>query len=60
MIDKTELPDLEHLVQTEEERQSPPVVSPVKKPFVEPQLSIPINVLEATTFFQAVGTGTIP
>ena len=60
MIDKTELPDLEHLVQTEEEQQSAPVVSPVKKPFVEPQLSIPINVLEATTFFQAVGTGTIP
>ena len=59
LIDKTELPDLEHLVQTEE-HQSQPDVSPVRKPFVEPQVSFPIDVLEATTFFQAVGTGTIP
>lgn len=59
MIDKTELPNPEHLVKTEE-CQNPPVVAPVKKPFVEPQVSFPVDVLEATTFFQAVGTGTIP
>ena len=28
-----------------------------KKPFVEPVVSSPIDVLEATTFFQAVATG---
>jgi len=59
LIDRTELPDSEHLVQTEE-RQNLPVVSTARKPFVEPQVSSPVDVLEATTFFQAVGTGTIP
>ncbi|HUE82272.1 MAG TPA: hypothetical protein VMM84_09165 [Pyrinomonadaceae bacterium] len=28
-----------------------------KKTFVEPELSVPVDVLEATTFFQAVDTG---
>jgi hypothetical protein len=32
------------------------VVSP-KKPFIEPELSTPIDVLEATTFFQAATSG---
>jgi hypothetical protein len=30
-----------------------------KRPFVEPSISQPIDVLEATTFFQAGGTGGI-
>ena len=28
-----------------------------KKPFVEPQISQPVDVLEATTFFQVVDSG---
>ncbi|MGA8810080.1 MAG: hypothetical protein WB973_19600 [Thermoanaerobaculia bacterium] len=28
-----------------------------KKPFVTPQISSPVDVLEATTFFQAVESG---
>ncbi len=29
-----------------------------KKPFIEPAISTPIDVLAATAFFQAVGSGT--
>lgn len=34
--------------------QNEPIVSPSaeKKPFVEPVVSVPVDVLEATTFFQ--------
>lgn len=28
-----------------------------KRKFIEPQISQPVDVLEATTFFQAVGSG---
>jgi len=28
-----------------------------KKPFVEPEISVPVDVLEVTTFQQAVATG---
>jgi len=28
-----------------------------KKPFVEPAISVPVDVLEATTFFQASSSG---
>ncbi|MEP6569211.1 MAG: hypothetical protein ABJC10_05495 [Acidobacteriota bacterium] len=31
--------------------------SAVRKPFVEPEISQPVDVLEATTFFQAVDSG---
>lgn len=30
-----------------------PQPAPDKKPFVEPVVSVPVDVLEATTFFQA-------
>jgi hypothetical protein len=30
---------------------------PNKKKFVEPEMSLPVDVLEATTFFQAVDSG---
>jgi hypothetical protein len=30
---------------------------PSKLPFVEPEISQPVDVLEATTFFQAVDSG---
>ena len=29
----------------------------IKKPFVEPEVSAPVDVLEATTFFQAASSG---
>jgi hypothetical protein len=41
----------------------PPPASPVKRTFVEPAISHPVDVLEATSFFQAVdsgGTGLLP
>lgn len=31
--------------------------SEIKKPFVEPAISVPVDVLEATTFFQAATSG---
>ena len=31
--------------------------STIKKPFVEPTISVPVDVLEATTFFQAATSG---
>jgi hypothetical protein len=37
-----------------------PVVEPgpaVKKKFIEPEISVPVDVLEATTFFQTVSSG---
>jgi hypothetical protein len=33
------------------------VVATAKKKFVEPELSNPVDVLEATTFFQAASSG---
>ena len=33
--------------------------SEVKKVFVEPTISVPVDVLEATTFFQSATSGTI-
>ena len=32
-------------------------VAPGKKPFIEPELSAAVDVLEATTFFQAATSG---
>ena len=40
---------LEQLERTEEAVTQP---SPDKKPFVEPVVSVPVDVLEATSFFQ--------
>ena len=37
-------------------REAPQAPS-AKKPFVEPEISQPVNVLEATTFFQSVDSG---
>jgi len=31
--------------------------SEIKKAFVEPTISVPVDVLEATTFFQAASSG---
>lgn len=32
----------------------------IRRPFVEPEVSFPINVLEATTFFQGTDSGAAP
>jgi hypothetical protein len=32
----------------------------LKKPFVEPEVSFPVDVLEATTFFQVADSGATP
>jgi hypothetical protein len=32
----------------------------LKKPFVEPEVSFPVDVLEATTFFQEADSGVTP
>lgn len=34
-------------------------VTPSKKKFVPPVISVPVDVLEATTFFQAVDSGVV-
>ena len=31
-----------------------------RKTFIEPEISVPVDVLEATTFLQAVDSGAIP
>lgn len=38
---------------SEHSEQAVPQPVPEKKPFVEPLISVPVDVLEATTFFQA-------
>jgi hypothetical protein len=48
--------------ETPESAAPPPVdaaanAAPARKPFVEPKISSPVDVLEATTFFQAVDSG---
>ena len=41
---------------TNPEKETPAAVA-AKKPFVEPAISQPVDVLEATTFFQVVDSG---
>ena len=47
------------LAATTSEDQSDPtaVVKPAKKKFVKPDISVPVDVLEATTFFQQTDSG---
>ena len=33
---------------------------PAKKKFVPPEISVPVDVLEATTFFQSTTSGSLP
>ncbi|HEX7828037.1 MAG TPA: hypothetical protein VF787_00195, partial [Thermoanaerobaculia bacterium] len=47
MVDRTEIKTTEAVAQQVTE----------KKPFVAPQISAPVDVLEATTFFQSVESG---
>jgi hypothetical protein len=50
MIDRIELRDAEPVAKQKQEPAA-------KKPFVVPTISVPVDVLEATTFFQAVESG---
>jgi hypothetical protein len=34
--------------------------TPAKKKFIAPEISVPVDVLEATTFFQAAASGALP
>ena len=34
--------------------------APAKKKFVTPEIAVPVDVLEATTFFQVPASGTTP
>ena len=43
-----------------EGQEDVPAAAGQKKPFVEPEVSFPIDVLEATTFFVGVDSGTVP
>ena len=55
MIEKTEILSPPQLSEIEKQEVAPAA----RKPFVEPEVSFPIDVLEATTFFVAVDSGII-
>ena len=42
---------------TNPQNETPAAAAAAKKPFVEPAISQPVDVLEATTFFQVVDSG---
>ncbi len=48
---------LEGQTQAKDAKGDAPLVSEGKKKFVEPEISQPVDVLEATTFFQTVDSG---
>ena len=43
----------EQFTEQQERSEQPPLPVTEKKPFVEPVVSVPVDVLEAPTFFQA-------
>lgn len=57
-MDNTDLKK-EALITSEGESDSPDAAKPAKKKFVIPEISEPVDVLEATTFFQTTTSGTI-
>lgn len=50
MVDRVEFPDADAAAPRVSEATA-------KKPFVAPRISVPVDVLEATTFFQSVESG---
>jgi hypothetical protein len=46
-------PSSEQFTEQQERNEQPPMPVTEKKQFVEPIVSVPVDVLEATTFFQA-------
>lgn len=58
MSNKTEILNAEQLTEVTGPEESPvPVTGESKKKFTEPEVSFPIDVLEATTFFQGTDSG---
>lgn len=58
MTNKTEGTNVQELFDSKEREPGSSETSDVgKKKFVEPELSVPVSVLEATTFFQGTTTG---
>lgn len=58
LTDKTEMISPPQLSEREGQEAVPAATGP-KKPFVEPEVSFPIDVLEATTFFVGVDSGVV-
>ena len=56
MIEKTEILNSPQLSDAEGQ-EAVPSTPAARKPFVEPEVSFPIDVLEATTFFQVTDSG---
>jgi hypothetical protein len=50
MVDRNELENIDATAPAAAETSE-------KKPFVAPKISVPVDVLEATTFFQSVESG---
>ena len=59
MIEKTEILGPSKLAEAEGREAVPAKAPGPKKPFVEPEVSFPIDVLEATTFFQSTDSGLV-
>ena len=57
LIEKTEILSPPQLSDTEGQEVVP--ATGQKKPFVEPEVSFPVDVLEATTFFVGVDSGVV-
>jgi hypothetical protein len=55
-VDQDRNPQGDSLVNNETTEHQP-ILPPSKKKFVEPEISQAVDVLEATTFFQAVDSG---
>ena len=60
MNTKNSNPASEQLEQLEQSEYALPQPVQEKKPFVEPEVSVPVDVLEATSFFQASTVATGP
>lgn len=57
VVDKAD-PSKEVTVNTSESQSDPTEANmPAKKKFVTPEISVPVDVLEATTFFQLTDSG---
>lgn len=59
MIEKPDILSPPQLSESEGQAVLPPAPPSGKKKFVEPEVSFPIDVLEATTFFVPVDSGVV-
>ena len=56
MADQDRSPQIKRLV-NEQPGEDPAAELTVKRKFIEPEISQPVDVLESTTFFQAIDSG---